>query len=142
MTAWDDWLRKLSADGKGGLGLRGQPQMRAIDRGLPYVYVMAIGMDVSADSFEASIRAAPDAAGAALADFDVTVGAFADGVTTITLELSDTQTAALPSDGDADGLEEMVFDMLWTPSGGTQQRFLAGVIQVSGKVTELGRAHV
>src|SRR3546814_6541727 len=30
MTAWDDWLRKLSADGKGGLGLRGQPQMRAI----------------------------------------------------------------------------------------------------------------
>src|SRR3546814_1225302 len=73
MTAWDDWLRKLSADGKGGLGLRGQPQMRAIDRGLPYVYVMAIGMDVSADSFEASIRAAPDAAGAALADFDVTV---------------------------------------------------------------------
>src|SRR3546814_11215484 len=88
--------------------------MRAIDRGLPYVYVMAIGMDVSADSFEASIRAAPDAAGAALADFDVTVGAFADGVTTITLELSDTQTAALPSAGDADGLEEMVFDMLWT----------------------------
>src|SRR3546814_11438315 len=109
--------------------------MRAIDRGLPYVYVMAIGMDVSADSFEASIRAAPDAAGAALADFDVTVGAFADGVTTITLELSDTQTAALPSDGDADGLEEMVFDMLWSPSGGTQQRFLAGAIPVSGKVT-------
>src|SRR3546814_20717224 len=39
MTAWDDWLRKLSADGKGGLGLRGQPQMRAIDRGLAYAYV-------------------------------------------------------------------------------------------------------
>src|SRR3546814_3432610 len=59
-------LRKLSADGKGGLGLRGQPQMRAIDRGLAYAYVMAVGMDVSADSFEASIRAAPDAAGATL----------------------------------------------------------------------------
>src|SRR3546814_20211866 len=112
--------------------------MRAIDRGLPYVYVMAIGMDVSADSFEASIRAAPDAAGAALADFDVTVGAFADGVTTITLALSDTQTDALPSDGDAAGLAAMVFDMLWTPTRGSQQRFLAGVIQVSGK--ELGRA--
>lgn len=136
MTAWDDWLRKLSADGKGGLGLRGKPQMRAIDRGLPYVYVMAVGMDVSADSFEASIRSVPDAAGATLADFDVTVGAYADGITTITLKLSDTQTAALPSDGDADGLVEMVFDILWTPSGGTQQRFLAGVIQVSGKVTD------
>ena len=135
MTAWDDWLRKLSADGKGGLGLQGKPQMRAIDRGLPYEYVMAVGMDVSADSFEASIRAAPDAAGASLADFDVTVGSFADGVTLITLELTDTQTAALPSDGDADGLEELVFDILWTPSGGTQQRFMAGIIQVSGKVT-------
>src|SRR3546814_11475029 len=76
MTAWDDWLRKLSADGKGGLGLRGQPQMRAIDRGLAYAYVMAVGMDVSADRFEASIRAAPDAAGATPADFDVTVGAY------------------------------------------------------------------
>src|SRR3546814_15663705 len=99
-------------------------------------------MDVSADSVEASIRAAPDAAGATLADFDVTVGAYADGITTITLELTDTQTAALPSDGDADGLEEMVFDMLWTPSGGAQQRFLAGIIQVSGKVTDgkIGRA--
>src|SRR3546814_1330015 len=106
--------------------------MRAIDRGLPYVYVMAIGMDVSADSLEASIRAAPDDAGAALADFDVTVVAFADGVTTITLELSDTQTAALPSDGDAGGPEGMVFHMLWKPCGGTQPRFIAGGIQLSG----------
>lgn len=136
MTAWDDWLRKLSADGKGGLGLQGKPQMRAIDRGLPYVYVLAVGMDVSADTFDASIRAAPDAAGATLADFDVTVGSYADGVTTITLELTEEQTAALPSDGDADGLEELVFDILWTPSGGTQQRFMGGVIQVSGKVTD------
>lgn len=135
MTAWDDWLRKLSADGKGGLGLQGKPQMRAIDRGLPYVYMMAVGMNVSADSFAASIRAAPDAAGSTLADFDVTVGAYANGVTTITLKLTKTQTAALPADGDADGLEELVFDILRTPSGGTQQRFMAGVIQVSGKVT-------
>jgi hypothetical protein len=134
MTAWDDWLRKLSADGKGGLGLRGQPQMRAIDRGLPYEYVFAIGADLSADIFEASIKAAPDAE-TSLADFVITVGSYADGVTPITLELTDVETAALPVDADADGLEEMVFDILWTPSGGTKQRLMGGIIQVSGEVT-------
>src|SRR3546814_20905018 len=98
MTAWDDWLRKLSADGKGGLGLRGQPQMRTTDRRLAYAYVMAVGMDVSADSFEASIRAAPAAAGATLAAFDVTVGAYADGITTIKPQLTATQPAACSVD--------------------------------------------
>src|SRR3546814_13232097 len=117
MTAWDDWLRKLSADGKGGLGLRGQPQMRAIDRGLAYAYVMAVGMDVSADSFEASIRAAPDAAGATLTDFDVTVGAYAEGITSITLELPATQTTALPSTGHQHGFEELFFALSLTPGG-------------------------
>src|SRR3546814_14014510 len=97
--------------------IRRPPRATRTDTLLPYTTL-----------FRSSIRAAPDAAGATLADFDVTVGAYADGITTITLELTDTQTAALPSDGDADGLEEMVFDMLWTPSGGTQQ--------------PIGRAHV
>src|SRR3546814_17191568 len=36
MTAWDDLQRKLSADGQGGLGHRGQHQMHAIDQGLAY----------------------------------------------------------------------------------------------------------
>src|SRR5690606_24447939 len=93
-TQWDDWLRKLAADGKGGLGLRGKPAIRAIDRGLPYEYQMAIGADVSADAFSASIRATPDATGATLADFTVTVGSYADEVTPVTLSLTDVQTAA------------------------------------------------
>lgn len=133
-STWDTWLRKLSLDGKGGLGLQGKPQMRAIDRGLPYEYAFAIAADLSADDFEAEIKAAPDAT-TILATFTVTVGAYASGLTPLTLELTDAETAALPSDGDADGLEEMVFDILWTPFGGTQQRFMGGVIQVSGKVT-------
>jgi hypothetical protein len=135
-TEWDDWLRKLAADGKGGLGLKGRPQMRAIDRGLAYEYVIAVGADVSADTFTASLRASPDGDGATLADFTITVGSYADGVTPITLELTDDETAALPIDANADGLETMVFDILWTPNGGTEQRFMGGIIQVSGKVTD------
>lgn len=135
MSQWDDWLRKLSADGKGGLGLTGKPEMRAIDRGLPYEYTLSIAGDRSADAFEASLRASPDAAGATLADFTVTVGSYSGGVTPITLSLTAVQTAALTSDSDLDGLEEFVFDILWTPSGGTQQRLMGGVIQISGKVT-------
>lgn len=135
-TEWDDWLRKLAADGKGGLGLKGRPQMRAIDRGLAYAYTFAVGLDVSADTFTASLRASPDGDGATLADFAVTVGSFADGVTLVTLELTEEETAGLPVDANADGLETLVFDILWTPNGGTEQRFMGGIIQVSGKVTD------
>src|SRR3546814_21165535 len=49
MTAWDDWLRKLSADGKGGIGLRGQPQMSPISRGLAYAHEMEGGLDGRGD---------------------------------------------------------------------------------------------
>src|SRR5690606_29289646 len=105
-------------------------------RGLAYEYTLAIGADLSADAFEASLRASPDAAGATLADFTITVGSYADSVTPITLELTEEETAALPIDGNADGLETMVFDILWTPSGGTEQRLMGGIIQVSGKVTD------
>ena len=135
MSQWDDWLRKLAKDGKGGLGLSGKPEVRAIDRGLPYEYTLAIGADVSGDAFEASLRASPDASGSTLADFTVTVGAYAAGVTPVTLGLTSGQTSALTADADLDGLEEFVFDILWTPSGGTQQRLLGGVIKISGKVT-------
>ena len=135
MSQWDDWLRKLAKDGKGGLGLSGKPEVRAIDRGLPYEYTLAIGADVSGDTFEASLRASPDASGSTLADFTVTVGAYAAGVTPVTLGLTSGQTSALTADADLDGLEEFVFDILWTPSGGTQQRLLGGVIKISGKVT-------
>ena len=73
--------------------------------------------------------------GATLADFTVTVGAYASGVTPVALSLTSGQTTALTADADLDGLEEFVFDILWTPSGGTQQRLMGGIIKISGKVT-------
>jgi hypothetical protein len=133
-TQWDEWLTKLASDGKGGLGLKRQPQMRAIDRGLAYVYAFAVQGDRSSDAFSAAIKASPDAL-TSLATFDVTVGTYSAGYTPLILELTALETAALPSDNDANGLEQMVFDILWTPSGGVQQRLMGGIIDVSGKVT-------
>lgn len=131
-TQWDAWLRELKAAGKGGVRLKG------IDRGLPYSLAFSIPLDVTADAFDASLRMAPDASGATLVDFTIVVGTFTAGATLITLSLTQVQTAALPADGDIDGVEEFVFDLLRTPSGGTQARLIAGVIPILGKVTNYG----
>jgi hypothetical protein len=92
--------------------------------------------DVSADTFTASIRLSPDAAGSTLADFAVMVGAYANDETPLTLTLTAAQTAALPADEDGDSLVELVFDILRTPQGLSEPgRFAGGNIYVSGKVT-------
>lgn len=123
---WNDWLGTLRAAGKGGQRL---PQL-TIDRGLDYSKVLAFGADLSADTITATMRASPDAGGAALAEFTVAVGSYSGGVTEVTISLTDTQTAALPADSDADGVEEFVFDLLRNG-----QRLLAGTIPIAGKVT-------
>lgn len=123
---WDTWLATMKAAGKGGERF---PQL-TIDRGLAYEKVLGFGVDVSGDTFRASLRASPDAADPTLADFTVAVGAYADGLTLVTLTLSAVATAALPSDGDLDGVEELVFDLLRNNS-----RFMAGTIPLAGKVT-------
>lgn len=129
-TQHSDWLRANASAGKGGVTL---PQ---IDRGLPYELVVKVPLDVSADAFAGSLRVAPDASGSTLADFTVTVGAWDGTYTPVTFALTSTQVDALPVDGDADGLTELVMDILRTPSGGTEYRYLAGNIYVSGKVTD------
>lgn len=130
MSNWTAWLRQNAEAGRGGVTLA-----KSIVRDLPYELVLAISSDVSADAFSASLRLSPDADGATLADFTVVVGSYASGATNVTLSLTKTQVNALPADADADGLEELLFDVLHTPSGGTQYRMLAGAIPVSGKVT-------
>jgi hypothetical protein len=130
---WDTWLAALKAAGKGGEVYH----QLTIDRGLPYSKELAFGADMSGDAFDATLKASPDAA-TELATFTITVGAYADGVTPVTLELTDLETDALPADGDLDGVEEFVFDILRTPLGGVQERLLAGMIPVAGMVTEYG----
>jgi hypothetical protein len=121
---WEAWLRELRAAGKGGV------RLKAIDRGLPYSLAFSIPLDVSADTFTASLRISPDAADPVLESFAVNVGAYADGATIVTLSLTQVETAALPADGDLDGVEDFVFDMLRN-----NLRFFGGIIPITGKVT-------
>ena len=126
-TQHSDWLRALASAGKGGVLLP------PIDRGLPYELTIKVPLDVSADSFSAALRSAPDTAETPVA-FTTSVGAWDGTFTPLTLSLTEGEVNSLPSDADAVGLEEMVFDLLRTPNGGTEYRFLAGNIFISGKV--------
>lgn len=123
---WNAWLAAVKAAGHGGTRLT----QLTIDRGLPYEKIIAFGADLSGDTITASLRASPDAADPVTQAFSVSVGAYADGVTEVTLSLTKTQTATLPADGDADGVEELVFDLLRNDA-----RLLAGTIPIAGKVT-------
>lgn len=127
-TQWDTWLAELKAAGKGGI------RAKAIDRGLPYEYAMSIPLDVSSDTFTASLRVSPDASGSTIEDFTVDVGTYGAevaGKTIVTLSLTQTQTAfADVPDGDLDGVEELVFDILRNNT-----RFLGGIMPIAGKVT-------
>ncbi|MAQ30909.1 MAG: hypothetical protein CL950_13275 [Erythrobacter sp.] len=125
-TQHRDWLRALASAGKGGVTL---PQ---IDRGLSYPLTLKIPLDVTGDSFTAALRPAPDAG--SLAEFTVSVGSWDGTYTPVTFTLSKSQVDALPADGDANGLEEMVMDVLRTPEGDAQYRFLGGNVFISGKV--------
>lgn len=126
MTQHGDWLRSLASAGKGGA------ELPPIDRGLAYSLTLKFPLDVSSDSFEAALRIAPDSGSAV--EFSVSVGAWDGTYTPVIFSLTKSQVNALPSDADADGLTEMVMDVLRTPSGGTQYRFLGGNIFISGKV--------
>lgn len=130
-SQWDNWLRELRAAGKGG---QAWPKL-GIDRGREWTRVLAFEADYSADAFACNLAVAPD--GTTLVSPTVVVGAFGSGVTPVTISLTAVQTANLaliPADGDVDGVEELCFDLLRTPFGGAQDRLMAGVIPVRGKV--------
>lgn len=127
-SQYPDWLRRARSDGHGG------GTLPSLVRGVPEPYVMHVPLDVSADAFTLTMRQSPDAGGDAALEFTTSVGAFDGTYTPVTFTPDPTQFAALPADGDADGLVELFFDILRTPSGGSARRFAAGNIFISGKV--------
>lgn len=128
-TQHADWLRRAKADGHGGVTLP------SLVRDVPDPYVMQVPIDVSGDAFTMTSRIAPDAAGATVLDYATVVGDFDGEFTPVTFTPNSTKFDALLADADADGLVELVFDILWTPTVGVQRRFLAGNHFISGKVT-------
>ena len=130
---YEAWLTSLANAKRGGFAIS------PIDRGLAYDYTLDFDSDVSADTFEGALRAAPvsdPTVTTALAEFTVTVGTFADGVTPVTFSLTETQVEALPADADGDAVHTLYWDILRTPSGGSQYRFAAGYVEILGGVTD------
>ncbi|MFI8667161.1 hypothetical protein ACIGGE_12055 [Qipengyuania sp. NPDC077410] len=125
-TQHGDWLRRLAADGKGGVLLP------SITRGEAYQTSFTLPLNVTADTFTAALGIAPDAA--PLATFTVTKSAFDGEFTTITLALPKATVDGLPADGDANGLTELVYSVQRTPSGGSETRLFAGNVFISGEV--------
>ena len=124
-TQHGDWLRQLAADSKGGVTLP------SITRGEGYKTSFELEGDYSADTFSASLALAPDVP--TVADFNI-AKAFNGTATLVTLSLSDTIVNALPADGDANGLAELVFSVQHTPAGSIETRLFAGNVFISGKV--------
>lgn len=133
---YEAWLTSLANAKRGGFA------MPPIDRGLSYNHTFDFAGDYSADSFEGGLRAAPvsdPTATAALVDFTVTVGIFADGVTPVTFSLTEADVSddtKVPADSDGDAVHTLYFDWLHTPNGGTQYRVAGGYIEVLGGVTD------
>lgn len=127
-TQHSDWLRRLVSDGKAG------PTLPSITRGEPYSVSFSLPWDASNDTFTAALRIAPDAADPPIASFTATPGSYVSGATTLVLSLNQAAIDALPADGDANGLEELVYSVQRTPSGGSESRLFAGNVFISGEV--------
>lgn len=122
------WSAQLARDGVG-------PQnMPAITRGLAQSVTLGLAGDFSGDAFSMVVKAAPDSA-TALATFTCTPGSFADGVTPVTLSLAAAAQSSLPADGDGDGIETLVYDIVCDPASGEPYRILGGYQPVSGAVS-------
>lgn len=128
MTAFDKWLRGLAAAGKG-------PATLYCTRGVAFRSGLALQADLTGATIRGEVRASPDATGAPLAVFGVTALSVAAGITTTTLSLTEAEVGALPPDPTGDGVFDLVFDLLITPSGGAEDRLFAGLFQITGKVT-------
>lgn len=131
MTTFDEWLRQLRAAGKLA------PNGINIDRGLPFAWTFALGGDWTGATIASSLRLAPDTGGVTIEDFAASNDGYDAGAdaTEFTISLTDVQTAALTVDTDGDGLVRLAWDVLFTPSGGTQMRLFGGVATVTGEVT-------
>lgn len=127
-TTFEAWLRELRAAGKGPATLRG------CSRGRAWSTVLGIGADVSDWAFIGAAKLAPDAIETE-AEFTIAVGAYAAGVTPVTLSLSAADTSALPADSDGDGIEAFAFDLLATPPGEDEFLLMGGTLPLLGSVT-------
>lgn len=129
-TSFDAWLRQLAAAGKRAPDIN-------IDRGVPFTYTFALVGDWTGAAIESALRAQPDA-GAPVETFTTANGGYdADaGHTLFTLTMPAVDTAALPADQTGEAVAPFAWDVLFTPSGGSEMRLFGGQANVLGEVTD------
>lgn len=124
-TQFSEWLKLASEDGRGGINaqpfsfVRGQSKTIRYNLGAHEVYGNWTG-----GAFTADLRASPDASGAALATFTVSVGTPAGGITPVTFALDGSAHGSIPADTDGDGVTEVLMQIDFTPTSGTPQAII------------------
>lgn len=132
---FETWLAELARAQKGGV------RLPAARRGSAWSQTIVIAGDRSTATFRGAVKAQPDAADPPLAAFTVSTPAYDAGTDKTTVAISLVagtgagSTGILPADGDGDGVEDFPFDVLMTPSGGTEELLLGGVLPVAGRIT-------
>lgn len=124
------WLDALKLADRGGIDAR----LDNIVPGLPWSVTVDFAADYSADAFACALGFEPDNGASETNDVSVAVGAYSGGKTVITLSLNSTQTAALATYLNADGVVEMLWDLRRTPSGQGQYMILGGWLRLVGAV--------
>lgn len=125
-TQFPEWLTSLG---------RLRADLPHAVRGLAVSHSLTYPGNVTTATLEGSVKVSPDAP-SELAAFTIGTPAFTDGVTKWDFSLTDTQTGALPVDGNADGVGYFFYDLLLTLSGGAPQRIAGGLFPISGFITE------
>lgn len=132
-TQFDDWLRQLAVAKQGPVSIN-------IDRGHPFEWSFALAGDWTGAAIASSLRLYPDAAGSTVEDFTasgpVVETTDTGDFTAFTLSLSASETAGLTPPNPGEALVQLAYDVLFTPSGGIEQRIFGGCATISGKVTD------
>lgn len=128
-SQWSTWLQYHAAAGKGGVTLA------AASRDRIHKLIFNLTGDWTGATLRGQLRASPDAPGSPLAEYAISGPVVAGGVTTFTCRLEPADFVGIPADSDLDGVEELPFDFLLTPSGGEEELFFAGVLPVTGRIT-------
>jgi hypothetical protein len=130
-----NWLAVSQRDGRGGL--QSEPPAIQLGRALTLELGFAAHPfygNWTSGTFTADLRAAPGASGDPLASYTCSIGTPADGVTPITLALSEEDSAALPAPPAAEQLGEIFLEVTYTPTGGTENAILSTRQLVGGVI--------
>lgn len=123
-TPFTEWLKLLAQARKGPVTLP------VAVRGQAYTHNIVIEGNWTSATLLGSVRAAPDS-DSSLATFTIGSPVFDAGATAWVISLSSAQTAALPVDGDGDGVELLPYDFILNG-----QRLFGGLFPLSGHITE------